>query len=149
MTIETIAEAKYRAKNLREAMAVKGRALSHSQALELVAREQGARDWNTLRARLAQAPELSDAPDIASLRPGDRVEGRYMDQPFRGKMVDITSEGDDFRVSVHLDHPVDTVSFASFSNLRRRIRGTIGKNGLSSERNSKGIPHIIIEKIKQ
>ena len=49
----TIEEAKAQAKALRAALLAQGTAISHAQALELIARQQGARDWNTLHARLA------------------------------------------------------------------------------------------------
>ncbi|WP_162246732.1 glyoxalase superfamily protein [Rhizobium sp. Root1203] len=55
MTVRTIAEAKAHAKSLRNALAADGTVLGQAQALELVARQNGARDWNTLSARLANA----------------------------------------------------------------------------------------------
>src|SRR5690606_31658729 len=49
----TIDNAKAQAKALRAALQAQGTAISHAQALELIARQHGARDWNTLHARLA------------------------------------------------------------------------------------------------
>ena len=45
-------EVKARAKRLRAELAGRGQVISHGQALDLVARTLGARDWNTLSARL-------------------------------------------------------------------------------------------------
>src|SRR6188472_587300 len=42
---------KQMAKRLRAELATRGISLSHSEALELVAHQHGARDWNTLAAR--------------------------------------------------------------------------------------------------
>ena len=45
-------DAKAMARTLREALAAKGRTISNSEALELVARMLGERDWNTLAAAI-------------------------------------------------------------------------------------------------
>jgi hypothetical protein len=44
MTVRNIAEAKARAKSLRSALATEGTIVGHAQALELTARQNGARD---------------------------------------------------------------------------------------------------------
>ncbi len=49
----TIDEAKAQAKALRTALFNRGTTISHARALELVAQQNGAQDWNTLHARLA------------------------------------------------------------------------------------------------
>ena len=149
MTIETIEQAKARAKYLRATAADRGETLSHGRALEMVAQEQGARDWNTLRARLARSQTTAMPLDILRLRPGMEVEGRYMNQPFTGRMVNAAPEGDGVRVAIQLDHPVDTVTFASFSNMRRRVQGVIGKTGCTVERNSNGVPHLVLTAIRE
>ncbi len=48
-------DAKAMARTLREALAAKGQTISHSEALELVARMLGQRDWNTLAAAIGAA----------------------------------------------------------------------------------------------
>ena len=52
-------DAKAMARTLREALAAKGVTLSNSQALELVAKMLGERDWNTLAAAI-EAARLRD-----------------------------------------------------------------------------------------
>jgi hypothetical protein len=48
-------------------------------------------------------------------------------------------------VRLDLDHPVDVVTFDSFSNLRKRIRGTVGPDGRSKEITSDGTPHLVLD----
>lgn len=147
MSVRTIEEAKSRAVHLRTVAAEKGLALSHGRALEAVAKEEGAQDWNTLRARLARAEAADRAPDFMALQRGAAVAGRYMNQPFTGRVVTAAGDGESLRLAIHLDQAVDTVTFASFSNMRRRVHGTIGKDGQSRERTSNGVPHLLISAI--
>jgi hypothetical protein len=64
-------DAKAMARTLRQALAAKGVKLTNSEALELVARQLGARDWNTLAAEIAAAetPEPVAAAPPAPLPP--------------------------------------------------------------------------------
>lgn len=48
-------DAKSMARDLRETLAAQGHALSHSACLELVAKQFGLADWNTLAARIEQS----------------------------------------------------------------------------------------------
>lgn len=140
MTLPTLDEAKAQAKALRAALQAQGTAISHGQALELVARQHGARDWNTLHARLA----LRNAPPELAL--GDRVRGRYLGQPFAGRVIGLSGPAAHREIEIHLDHPIDTVRFESFSNLRHRIRGTIDASGRSHRKTSDGAPQLVVEK---
>lgn len=137
MTVRTIAEAKAHAKSLRSALAADGNVLGHGQALELVARQNGARDWNTLSARLANA-----APNPFHLH--QRVQGRYLGQSFKGEISALSSSGSHYSVTVRFDEPVDTVTFDSFSNMRRMVRGTVDINGTSVRKTSNGTPHLTL-----
>lgn len=148
MIVHSIEQAKARAVHLRKMAADQGQSLTHGKALEIVAKEQGAHDWNTLVARLAKAEAVVRRVDFLALHRGAVVEGRYMNQPFTGRIVDASEDGQKLRLSIHLDQAVDTVTFASFSNMRRRVQGTIGKDGRSAERTSNGIPHLMITKIR-
>ena len=137
MTVRNIAEAKACAKSLRSALAADGTVLGHAQALELVARQNGARDWNTLSARLANA-----APPPFHLH--QRVQGRYLGQSFKGGISALSSSGSHYSVTVRFDEPVDTVTFDSFSNMRRTVRGTVDINGTSVRKTSNGTPHLTL-----
>ncbi|MCF1450178.1 hypothetical protein FS815_25655 [Agrobacterium vitis] len=137
MTVRNIAEAKAHAKSLRSALAADGTVLGHAQALELIARQNGARDWNTLSARLANA-----APPPFHLH--QRVQGRYLGHSFKGEISALSSSGSHYSVTVRFDEPVDTVTFDSFSNMRRMVRGTVDINGTSVRKTSNGTPHLTL-----
>ncbi|MGR3760737.1 glyoxalase superfamily protein [Roseobacteraceae bacterium NS-SX3] len=138
MNLQTLAEAKALAKSLRQALAEAGTAISHSQALEMVARQNGARDWNTLHARLAAA-----APPPLGLH--SKVRGLYLGQRFTGQITALSKAGAGYAISIQLDQPVDTVRFESFSNMRRRIRGVVGADGRALRKTSDGMPQLIID----
>jgi hypothetical protein len=137
MTVRNIADAKAHAKSLRSALAADGTVVGHAQALELVARQNGARNWNTLSARLAKAH-----PPPFHLH--QRVKGRYLGQPFKGKINALSSSGSHYSVTVRFYEPVDTVTFDSFSNMRRVARGTVNINGTSVRKTSNGTPHLTL-----
>ncbi len=118
-----------------------GAGLSHAQALETVARQHGARDWNTLSAQAKKPVRLS---------PGMRVRGTYLGQPFTGAVKAVQSwgtGGDRLRVTLHFDAPVDVVQFDSFSSFRRRATATIGPEGRALEHTSDGSPHLVLERV--
>lgn len=134
--LPTRADIKARAKALRAALAREGRAISHGQALDLLARQMGDRDWNALSARLD--PVRPALPAV-----GDRVTGRYLGQRFTGHVVRIEpSARNGRRVSLALDRPVDTVRFSSFGNLRRRVTADFDRNGQCRAMTSDGQPHL-------
>ncbi len=137
MTVRSIAEAKAHAKSLRSALAADGTQLGHAQALELVARQNGARDWNTLSALLAKA-----TPSPFHLH--QRVQGRYLGQSFKGEIKALSSWSSHYFVSVRFDESVDTVTFASFSNMRRVVRSVLDVNGNSVSKTSTGKPHLTL-----
>jgi catechol 2,3-dioxygenase-like lactoylglutathione lyase family enzyme len=62
----TLDQAKAMATRLREAMSGGELAISHSQALELVAKQLGHRDWNTCHAALAAASTNNSSDDGAA-----------------------------------------------------------------------------------
>ena len=136
----TIDDAKAQAKALRAGLQAQGTAISHAQALELVAKQHGAKDWNTLHARLA----LRNAPPDLAL--GDRVRGRYLGQPFAGKVVGLSGPASHRQIEIRFDAPVDVVTFESFSNLRHQIRATIDESGRSHRHTSDGVPQLIVQR---
>ncbi|WP_410217636.1 glyoxalase superfamily protein [Paracoccus sp. (in: a-proteobacteria)] len=140
MTLYTVSDAKSRARALRAECAAAGVPVSHAQALEMVAKKAGARDWNTLHARLVKQEE--------PLHLHDAVRGHYLGQAFTGKITVLTVRDNGFDVTIRLDRPVDTVRFDSFTNLRRQIRGTIGLHGRSAALTSDDVPQLIVEKIQ-
>src|SRR6185312_15948484 len=72
MTTTPLSDPKSMARHLRAALTDRGVAISHSEALELVARQLGARDWNTLAATTSAAP-ASDGHVVPILRVFDEA----------------------------------------------------------------------------
>lgn len=139
--LPTIDSLKAQAKRLRDGLAANGNEISHGRALELVARQYGFRDWNTLFA------SAGNRRSVADLRIGDTVKGRYLGQPFTGRLVglqDLASSGR-FRLTLKFDEPVDVVTFKSFSAFRQRVTATVYETGRSAETTSNGEPHIVID----
>lgn len=125
-TMTHIIDYKQMAKRLRTALANDKLTISHSRALELVAAQFGARDWNTLAARQV---ETADAPFSV----GQRVEGTFNDKPAYGRVIGLseTIKPDLWRVTVKFDPPVDVVTSELFSSERRRITMIVGADGRS------------------
>lgn len=139
-SIAPVAELKSQAKRLREALKTTGVIVSHSAALELLARQHGVRDWNTLTAI---------AGNRMHLRVGDRVKGRYLGQPFTAEIRGLTVLGDGAqrRLTLQFDAPVDVVRFDSFSAIRQRVTGEIGWDGRSTRRTSDGEPQLVVQPV--
>lgn len=131
---------KAQAKALRRALESAGTPVSHAQALELLAQQHGARDWNTLHARLS----CSNAPPELAL--GDRITGRYLGQPIAGTVVALSGPASHRTIELHLDQPVDVVVFEGFSNWRQRIRATIDETGRSHRCTSDGVPQLVVQR---
>ena len=133
-----VAELKTQAKRLRDKLRSTGHTVSHSQALELLAQQHGMRDWNTLCAQ---------AGNKLRLQVGERVQGRYLGQRFVATIRSLTvlGDGEQRRITLHFDDPVDVVKFDSFSAFRQRVSGTIGWDGCSVSKTSDGVPQLIVE----
>ena len=129
---------KAQAKALRAALTSEGREVGHGQALELVAKSHGYKDWNTLHAAIGNAPRPP-----AHL--GQLVEGTYLKQPFIGWVSGVKelSVGR-YEIVLEFDQPVDVVTFDSFSNFRSRVTKVIGPDGRSFETTSDGVPHLVL-----
>lgn len=141
-TYPSIDELKAQARRLRQAMAERGDDMSHSMALELIAKQHGLRDWNTLSA-LAAKP--NDGPDVP-FDVGSAVRGRYLNKPFTGKVLAMSAKsGGLYKITIHFDEPVDVVEFESFSAFRQRINAQVDADGISPRRTSNGIPHLVLD----
>jgi len=135
--LPSVADLKAQAKRLRATLAADGHSLSHSQSLELLARQHGFRDWNTACAAAAPGNAL-----VFSLN--DRVTGTYLKQPFSGRVhgVSYIGQSGQVRVTLAFDEPVDVVTHDSFSSLRSRVSCVIGPDGVSPAKTSDGEPHL-------
>ena len=139
MTLPTLAEAKRQAKALRETLAAEGSRISHSEALEHIARRHGYRDWNGLHAAIRDL-----VPEDWAI--GGRVTGRYLSQPFAATVLAAEPQRPGWvRLTLELDEAVDVVRFESFSNLRKQLRVVVGPEGHSQERTSDGTPHLVLD----
>lgn len=134
---------KRQASLLRTALAADGNVISHSGALELLARQHGYRDWNGLHAAAAS---VCVAPRDR-LTVGAPVRGRYIGRPFKGEVVGVRRYGTDgrLRLVVHFDEPVDVAKVASFSAWRQRVSCTIDRHGRTVECTSDGRPHLELD----
>ena len=114
-----------------------------SAALERVAHELGFRDWNTASARLSNEPE-------AVWQVGERVEGRYLKQPFKGRIHAVRElhGGAGYHLILHFDEPVDVVSWESFSALRQRVTAQVSPEGRSWTKTSDGEPHLVVRSLE-
>lgn len=131
---------KDQAKALRQKKLAAGEEISHAQALELVAKENGYRDWNTAAAMLAR-----DA--VCPVAIGDLVSGTYLKQKFTGRILNVSSgKGHgDYRITMDFDEPVDIITFDSFSVFRKRVTTSIRSDGISPEKTSDGAPHLVLD----
>lgn len=85
----TTDDPKSMAKRLRTALAERGTEIGHSEALELVARQYGARDWNTFAAR------PKEGPVIPILRIFDVAKAREFYEEYLGFAIDWEHTFDD------------------------------------------------------
>ena len=143
MATLTIDELKSQARRLRDAMAGSGTPVTHSAALELVAKSHGLRDWNTLSALAAR----SDNAEIPPVAVGAVVTGEYLGQRFQGRVLSLTrlSQSSYYDITLHFDEPVDVVTFDSFSAFRQRVNATIDGKGVSPRHTSNGRPHLVLD----
>ncbi|MEC9343200.1 MAG: glyoxalase superfamily protein [Pseudomonadota bacterium] len=137
----SIEDLKEQARRLRGSLAESGENISHSRALELVARQHGHRDWNTARAAAGNRP-VSPPVDL-----GGRARGRYLGQPFSGTVIGLRSQlaPGRWEVELRFDEPVDVVSFDSFSAFRSRVKVTLDSDGRTTEKTSNGVPHMVLD----
>ncbi len=128
---------KAQAKRLRAGLDEDGDFITHAEALELIARQYGYRNWNTLHAA------AGNEPPMARLGLGARVAGAYLGQAFEGEVIGIRKvAGDGWRVTIDFDEAVDVVTFDSFSAFRKRVSCVLDPNGASPAKTSNGAPHM-------
>lgn len=141
--MHSLDDLKAQAKRLRTTLEAQGNPVSHSEALELVARQLGYRDWNTLHAAVGNRPK----PGPVTL--GDRVRGTYLGQPFDGEVIGVESLSPGrLRVTLEFDEPVDVVKFDSFSAFRRRVSATVDESGRTKEKTSDGVPQMELKVVR-
>lgn len=133
----SIDELKTQAKALRQSMAQDGHVMSHSKSLEVLAKQLGYRDWNTLSAIVGNNYAFSYVL-------GEAVSGTYLGQSFEGEIIGLRKVPNKqrFGVTIKFDVPLDVVKFDGMSNFRSRINIVVNKNGVSDDKTSDGQPHL-------
>lgn len=136
----TIQDLKSQAKRLRASLSETS-PITHSQALEAVARQHGYKDWNTIFAASGNA---SPGPPW---QVGQIVTGAYLGKPVRGTIKSIRewADGRMFRVTLDLDQPVNVSAFDSFDVTRRRLTATLGRDGETVEKITGGTPQLKLD----
>ena len=128
---------KTQAKRLRADLAARGQTISHAQALETIAHQWGARDWNTLSAR-AETTHPGWAP-------GQMVKGAYLGHDFTGRIKAARQAANGYwSLTVRFDAPIDVVTSVHFSAFRRQVSVTVNAAGVSPQKTSDGQPHMRI-----
>ncbi|MFT5628887.1 MAG: hypothetical protein ACI82I_001274 [Gammaproteobacteria bacterium] len=130
---------KAHAKSLRQSLASTGHAISHAQSLELLAKQLGHRDWNTLHAKSGNSP----APLVQL---GQHITGLYLGRPFAGAVIRVSEigHGARYQLTVRFDEPVNISKFDSMVIVRRQVSATINRTGQTSEKTSDGTPHMAV-----
>jgi len=134
---------KAEARAVREDAARSDAPITHSAALEQVARRHGYRDWNNAVAALPSGAQQG-------LAIGQRVAGAYLKQPFTGTILALALLPDmqHIKVTVLFDEPVDVVTSELFSAFRQRVTATVDRRGISPARTSDGEPHMRVRVIR-
>ena len=128
---------KAQAKTLRKDLSSRGQSITHAQALETVAHQWGARDWNTLSAQSSAA--------TPSYAPGMRVKGYYLGHPFAGVIKAARQSSAGFwSLTLRFDAAIDVVTSAQFSSFRRQVSATVNAAGQSPQKTSDGQPHLVL-----
>jgi hypothetical protein len=124
---------KTQARRLRDALVAQGVTLSHSGALELVARQNGVRDWNTLSAAEPKTTEAADGRPRAPFQVGTRVRVTVHGAETQGRLIGVeeTIKPELWRVTLAFDTPVDLSTSRLFKAERRRLTTVVGADGRS------------------
>lgn len=139
-TLPDLETLKSQAKRLRRSLELEGNFVSHSEALELVAHQYGHRDWNTLHAAAGNRPH-------EPFTLGRMITGRYLGQTFTAEIIGLVKRNDGarYQVTLDLEAPIDVVTFDSFSAFRKRVTGTVSREGISDAFTSNGQPQLALD----
>ncbi|MFC7066943.1 glyoxalase superfamily protein [Brucella rhizosphaerae] len=131
-------EFKHQARRLRQALGEEGITISHGKALDLVARQSGTRDWNTLAATSGESQDVATAQpgiqeDTAPYRVGQHVSGMFHTTPFDARMVGVeeTIKRDLWRITLQFEPAINVAVSPNLSMLRRRFTVVVGADGKS------------------
>lgn len=131
----TTIDFKHQARRLRQALSEEGITISHGKALDLVARQSGTRDWNTLAATggKVEATPVAAQDDTAPYRVGQRISGMFHTTPFDARIIGVeeTIKPDLWRITLQFDPVIDVAVSPNMSMRRRRFTIVVGSDGKS------------------
>ncbi|MCK4206048.1 hypothetical protein J3U99_14820 [Brucella pituitosa] len=124
---------KHRARRLRQALGEEGINISHGKALDLVARQSGTRDWNTLAAQGVKAEATRVEDNAAPYRVSQRVSGMFHTTAFEARIIGVeeTIKPDLWRITLQFDPAINVAVSPNLSMLRRRFTVVVGADGKS------------------
>ncbi|MDR6433823.1 glyoxalase superfamily protein [Brucella pseudogrignonensis] len=129
----TTTDFKHQARRLRQALGEEGINISHGKALDLVARQSGTRDWNTLAANSANIETPKVEGDKAPYRISQRVSGMFHSTAFEARIIGVeeTIKPDLWRITLQFDPAINVAVSPNLSMLRRRFTFVVGADGKS------------------
>ena len=125
---------KHQAKRLRQALSENGIDISHGKALDLVARQSGSRDWNSLAVQADARPTASVSPKgIAPYQVGQNVSGTYMASAFDARIIGVeeTIKPDLWRITLQFTPQIDVALTPNMVVKRRRLTTIVSADGKS------------------
>ncbi|MCX2697573.1 MULTISPECIES: glyoxalase superfamily protein [Ochrobactrum] len=122
---------KHQARRLRQALGEEGIQISHGKALDLVARQSGTRDWNTLAAYGAKTDAAHIEDGAAPYRVSQRVSGTFHSTVFKARIIAVeeTIKPDLWRITLQFDPAIDVAVSPNLTMLRRRYTVVVGADG--------------------
>lgn len=131
---------KLQAKRLRHILTEQGTPLTHSQSLEIIAKQWGYSDWNTLNAIL----KTLGSPE--NLTVGDIVTGHYMGEPVEAEILRIQTLGhsDAFSLTLKFDKRVDVINSEGEMRSKKKVRCTVGITGKTVQKMADGTPYLVL-----
>ncbi|MFK3663715.1 glyoxalase superfamily protein [Ochrobactrum teleogrylli] len=132
---QTTIDFKHQARRLRQALSEEGITISHGKALDLVARQSGTRDWNTLAATggKVEATPVAAQEDTAPYRVGQRIAGMFHTTPFDARIIAVeeTIKPDLWRITLQFEPAIDVAVSPNMSMRRRRFTIVVASDGKS------------------
>jgi len=127
------ADFKHQARRLRQALSEEGITISHGKALDLVARQSGTRNWNTLAANGSNVEAAPAQDDTAPYRVGQRITGMFHTTPFDARIIAVeeTIKPELWRITLQFDPAIDVAVSPNLSMSRRRFTAVVGTDGKS------------------
>ncbi len=130
LTLPTTEDLKRQARRMRDHFAEKNIDISHSAALEAIAKQHGYKDWNILSALINRQSMTIEWPEFDEM-----ISGTYLGHNFTGKILKIqTCTIENLRrYTIKFDDPIDVVASKHFSSFRRQINCFLNKDRRSTD----------------